>query len=135
MRALLRRLPEAGDVTLIVSSHLLSEVEQIATHVGLLHRGRLLVEAPLGELLGGAGSVEIVTGDRDGAARSLSSAGFTVASSEESEMLFVGGGEQRNADPAEIAGLLVAEGHKLSHLALHRPSLERIYHRHVRLAA
>ncbi|UYY77302.1 ATP-binding cassette domain-containing protein [Sphingomonas sp. R1] len=128
MRVLLRRLPEAGDVTLIVSSHLLSEVEQVATHVGLLHQGRLLLESPLDALLGGVAPIEVDTDDRGRAAMILIDAGFAVITG--SERLFV-----EAADPAEIAALLVREGQRLSHLARHRPTLEGIYHRHIALAA
>jgi ABC-2 type transport system ATP-binding protein len=41
MRALIRRLPEDTGATVFVSSHLLSEVEQTATHCAVIHRGRL----------------------------------------------------------------------------------------------
>ncbi|RYY25101.1 MAG: ATP-binding cassette domain-containing protein [Sphingomonadales bacterium] len=129
MRHLLRRLPEVGDVTLIVSSHLLSEVEQVATHVGLLHRGRLLIESPLDALLGGVAAVEVDTGDRARAAMILGGAGFAVRRNEDGNLLIDA------ADPAEIAALLVREGQKLSHLTRHRPSLEGIYHRHIAQAA
>jgi ABC-type multidrug transport system ATPase subunit len=135
MRTLLRRLPEAGDVTLIVSSHLLSEVEQIASHVGLLHQGRLLLESPLDRLLGGTSAVEVATGNRAAAARCLTQAGFAVAPAEEGTALLVEGGNGGGADPAEIAALLVSEGHSLTHLARHRPSLERIYHQQIAKAA
>ena len=133
MRELLRRLPEADDVTLIVSSHLLSEVEQIATHVGLLHQGRLLLESPLDRLLEGASAVEVVTADHNQAALLLARAGFAVEPGE--SCLLVRSGRGGDAEPAEIAELLVREGHKVSRLARHRPSLERIYHRHVALVA
>lgn len=128
MRVLLRRLPETGDVTLIVSSHLLSEVEQVATHVGLLHQGRLLLESPLEALLGGVPSVEVDTDDRVRAAMILTDAGFAVT--EASDKLLVAA-----PDPAEIAALLMREGQRLSHLTRHRPSLEGVYHRHIALAA
>ena len=130
MRALLRRLPESGDVTLIVSSHLLSEIELVATHVGLLHRGRLLVEAPLAVLVGHAARVEVATADRARAAVILHAAGFAVEADPDTGMLLV-----EAAEPAEVAALLLREGQKLSHLARHRPSLERIYHRQIALAA
>jgi len=37
MRALIRRTPEELGVTVFLSSHLLSEVEQIASHIGIIH--------------------------------------------------------------------------------------------------
>ncbi len=129
MRALLRRLPEAGDVTLIVSSHLLSEVEQVASHVGLLHAGRLLLQAPLAEILGRADAVEVRTGQTADSARLLAEAGFQVSEAADDLLLVEG------ADPAWIASLLVSGGQHLTHLARRRPSLEQVYHHQIRLAA
>ena len=131
MRALLRRLPQTGDVTLIVSSHLLSEVELVATHVGLLHRGRLLLEAPLGELVGGSDAVEVGTPDPIAAARLLAGAGFTVDTSRPAHAPML----VRSSAPAAVAALLVGQGLALSHLAARRVSLETLYHERVALAA
>ena len=50
MRELLRRLPDESGITIFLSSHLLGEVEQIATHVGVIGRGRLLFEGTLDAL-------------------------------------------------------------------------------------
>lgn len=50
MRALIRDLPARTGATIFMSSHLLSEVEQIATHVGLLQYGRVLFDGSLDEL-------------------------------------------------------------------------------------
>ena len=133
MRALIRRLPSAGDVTLIVSSHLLSEVERVATHVGLLHAGRLLLEAPLGELLGHAGAVEVRTAQGADSARLLARAGLRVSRGANETLLVEEPGAA--ADPARIASLLVGGGQSLTHLALRRPSLEQVYHQQILLAA
>ena len=45
-------LPQAGDLTMLVASQELAEIEHITTHVGLLHEGRMLVEESIGELSG-----------------------------------------------------------------------------------
>ncbi|MGN6521304.1 MAG: ATP-binding cassette domain-containing protein [Dokdonella sp.] len=50
MRALLQRLNRERGMTLLVSSHLLAEVERLVTHVGILHRGRLLFQGPIDAL-------------------------------------------------------------------------------------
>ena len=50
MRRFLRTLPERTGTTVLVSSHQLSEVEQTATHAGVIHDGRLVVEGPLATL-------------------------------------------------------------------------------------
>jgi ABC-2 type transport system ATP-binding protein len=46
-RALLQTLPEQSGVTVFLSSHLLSEVELIATHIGILNQGELLFQGTL----------------------------------------------------------------------------------------
>lgn len=50
MRALLRRLNEDHGVTIIVSSHLLSEVEKLVTHLGIIHQGKLRFQGTWSEL-------------------------------------------------------------------------------------
>jgi ABC-type multidrug transport system ATPase subunit len=130
MRGLIRQLPETGDVTLIVSSHLLSEVELVATHVGLIHRGRLLLESPLAELTR-ADLVDVATEQPGMAEQTLRLAGLEV----EAGPLPDGPISVRGAEPAEIARLLGAAGHTLTHLARRSNALEQIYHDHVARAA
>lgn len=50
MRRFLRTLPERTGATVLISSHQLGEVEQTATHAGVIHDGRLVVEGPLAAL-------------------------------------------------------------------------------------
>jgi ABC-2 type transport system ATP-binding protein len=50
MRELLRRLVVESGITVFRSSHLLSEVEQIAIYLGIIHQGRLLFQGTLNEL-------------------------------------------------------------------------------------
>lgn len=79
VRGLLKRLKEAGK-TMIVSSHLLAEVEKSATRVGILHEGRLRFEGTPNELSAhvrvGSG-VLIRTSAPEDAARLLASSGWT----------------------------------------------------------
>jgi ABC-type multidrug transport system ATPase subunit len=53
MRALIRRLG-SGERTVLLSSHLLGEVEQICDRVGVISRGRLIAESTVEELRGGS---------------------------------------------------------------------------------
>ena len=50
MRSLIREMPRRCGATVLVSSHLLSEMEQMAGHVGIIDHGRLLFQGPLSEL-------------------------------------------------------------------------------------
>src|SRR5690606_26401261 len=56
MRDFIRTLPERTGATVFVSSHILSEVEQMATHVGLVSKGRLVLQDTLANVLGGEGA-------------------------------------------------------------------------------
>ena len=49
-RELIKRLNKEEGVTIIVSSHILAEVEKMATHVGIIHKGQLLFQGSLSEL-------------------------------------------------------------------------------------
>jgi ABC-2 type transport system ATP-binding protein len=53
IRHLIRQLGEEGS-TVFLSSHLLSEIEQVCSHVGVMHRGKLLMQGMLEELRAGA---------------------------------------------------------------------------------
>ncbi len=50
MRELLRELQQEHGKTILLSSHLISEMEKIATHVGVLQQGRLVFQGELGTL-------------------------------------------------------------------------------------
>lgn len=50
LRALIRSLCQDEGLSVFLSSHLLSEVDQLATHVGVLQQGRLRFQGPLSEL-------------------------------------------------------------------------------------
>jgi ABC-2 type transport system ATP-binding protein len=63
MRRLLARLGEEG-ITVLVSSHLLAEVEQMCTHVAVVNAGRVVAIGPVPELLGTDRSVLVRTDDR-----------------------------------------------------------------------
>jgi ABC-type multidrug transport system ATPase subunit len=62
VRHLISDLARDG-ATVLVSSHLLAEVEQICSHVGVMYEGRLVAQGPLGELQGS--TVQIVRVDTD----------------------------------------------------------------------
>lgn len=51
MRELLKKLNRENGMTMLISSHLLPEIEKLATHVGILHKGRLLFQGSLPELI------------------------------------------------------------------------------------
>lgn len=72
VRGLILRLANDLGKTVFLSSHLLHEVEQVCTRVGIVNRGRLVATGEVSSLLGSAaGLVELRVGDGDRAARAL----------------------------------------------------------------
>jgi ABC-2 type transport system ATP-binding protein len=69
----------AGDgVTVLVSSHLLSEVDQMCTHIGVMNRGKLVAQGPADQLwTGAAQTVRVQTDSTVDAARVLTELGLT----------------------------------------------------------
>lgn len=61
IRTLIRSLPEKFDCTVLVSSHLLSEIELMADKIGILNHGHLLFEGTMEELKSHAGSMGFPT--------------------------------------------------------------------------
>jgi lantibiotic transport system ATP-binding protein len=50
MRQLLARLNSEDAITVVISSHLLAEIEKVATHLGIIHRGRMVFQGTMDEL-------------------------------------------------------------------------------------
>lgn len=50
IRELLKKLNKEHGTTVLVSSHILNEVERMATHVGIIHKGKILFQGTLPEL-------------------------------------------------------------------------------------
>ncbi|MGC4036657.1 MAG: ABC transporter ATP-binding protein [Chitinophagaceae bacterium] len=65
-RELIKKLNKEHNTTVLVSSHILNEVERMATHVGIIHKGKMLFQGTLSELQqmkSGKASLEIETSD------------------------------------------------------------------------
>lgn len=50
IRELLKKLNKQHQLTIVISSHLLSEIEKLVTHTGIIHRGRMVFQGPLEKL-------------------------------------------------------------------------------------
>lgn len=79
VRSTMRTLADEGR-TVLVSSHILAEVEQVADTVSVVDRGRLVAQGTVADLLGAAGAPEVRVGvtEHDRAAALLASQGWTV---------------------------------------------------------
>jgi ABC-2 type transport system ATP-binding protein len=70
MRDVLRRYAAAGR-TVVVSSHLLAEVEQTCSHVVVMHKGRLVASGEVSDIAAGGGEASFRVDDPDQAAEVL----------------------------------------------------------------
>jgi lantibiotic transport system ATP-binding protein len=125
MRDLIRRLPDEFGVTVFLSSHLLSEVEQIAAHIGIIHEGKLLFQGPLTELQTKQ-QTQLIVGVKqiEVAVDCLTKAGWNVHRSVDG-MLSVAA--KTSDDAIRINHLLVEHRLDVFHIALAQPSLEDIF--------
>jgi ABC-2 type transport system ATP-binding protein len=122
IRGMLRSLAGEGRAVL-VSSHLMSELEDTADHLLVIGRGRLLADTPVRDLLAAAsaGRVALRTARRTEAMTVLANAGGTVAATDR-EALTVSG------LPAErVIALLTERGLPFTEVAAHRATLEEAY--------
>jgi len=125
LRQLIRRLPEEHGMTVFVSSHLLGEVEQVATHVGIIGRGRLLFQGTPDELYDRTGNQVVLELEcPEQGSDVLTHAGWAVERRGDN-CLIVGGDTPYAA--AAVNALLVRSGLDVYQLRLERPSLEDLF--------
>jgi len=129
MRDLIRHFPADHDITVFLSSHLLAEVEQLASQVGIIGRGRLLFEGTLGDLHSRQRPHLVVEVDRPSIACAvLRKAGWSVEQVEErSDVWSLRVDLSERADVARAASELVGAGLQLYQLRTVRPSLEDLF--------
>ena len=123
VRELIRRLGRDGHTTVLLSSHLLAEIQQVCDHVSILAKGRRVASGPVREVLASRGSadVRVRVPDRPAAASVLTASGFTVTPFD--DVLIVHG----VPSPGEVTRLLAAHGHFLEELTPVTPDLESAF--------
>jgi ABC-type multidrug transport system ATPase subunit len=115
-RQLLIDLNAAG-TTIFLSSHLLGEVELLCTRVGVLDRGRLVLQEDLADIQAPTGRIIV---DSPDAARAAALLNGRVEAREGSRLVV------RHDDPAALNARLVAEGIRVTEMAPRRRSLEEV---------
>ena len=124
MRDLLRRMPLEHGVTVFLSSHLLSEVEQIAEFVGIIHEGRIVFQGALTELQERQSSwLRISVRRTEPAVEFLRTSGINASSNATGSIRV--DGESRDA--YRVNRLLMKNGHDVFHISLQEESLEDIF--------
>jgi ABC-2 type transport system ATP-binding protein len=119
MRDLLRGHAARGG-TVLLSSHLLGEVEHTVDRLLVIGGGRIVADGSVAELLGSDGTV-VRAADPVGLARSLQAAGLPVSYGDDGELVVVG------TDPSRVGAVAAAGGHALIDLRPQQHGLEDLF--------
>ncbi|WP_370338995.1 ABC transporter ATP-binding protein [Parvularcula marina] len=125
VRELIKSLPERTGTTVLLSSHLLSEVEQMADTCALINKGKLLFQGPLEELKASAGAFLIAEVDDPARAAEV----FTNSGLEPN---IRGSFVEARCDwdkkgRAALLAALVCAGIEVSYFELKQPQLENVF--------
>jgi ABC-2 type transport system ATP-binding protein len=120
IRDTIRDLGEAG-VTVLLSSHILAEVQQVCTSATIIGNGRLLASGDVDDLLGAGNVHRVVVEDQGAATSALTAKGFKV--DRDGRYLRV----ETDVDPATITRTLGTAGVWLSEITPVRPDLETVF--------
>ncbi|HWG98873.1 MAG TPA: ABC transporter ATP-binding protein [Pilimelia sp.] len=123
MRDLLKALAGQGR-TVLVSSHLLSEMQVLADDVVIIANGRLVRQAPMAEILdtlGQARRVRVRTPHADALVKALPTPEASVATEPDGALTVAG------LEAAEVGRVALAAGVELHELTPERPDLERVF--------
>jgi ABC-2 type transport system ATP-binding protein len=123
VRALVSALAADG-VTVLLSTHLLSEVEQVCTHVGVMHVGKLVAQGTLDELRRGRPPrAEVETSDPAHAIRVLASLGLADVDADGRTVSALVG----DIAPESVLAALVRGGVPVRQFTVDTPGLEDVF--------
>ncbi|MGY2002978.1 ABC transporter ATP-binding protein [Blastococcus sp. SYSU DS1024] len=124
VRELIRRLGADWRTTVLVSSHLLAEIQQVCDSVTILAKGRRVASGPVSEVLSraGTGDVRVALPDPAGAAALLAAAGYSVSPAPDGQVLVHG-----SPETGPITRLLAEHGHYVEELVRVTPDLESAF--------
>ena len=126
VRVLIRRLRDELGLTVLLSSHLLNEVEQLCNRVAIIDRGRLLYEGGVEELTNKDQTVRLKVDRIDEAFQLLASDPTLSVSRNGDDFLYIQAAEER---VPQVNALLVGRGFRVSELAPRRETLEQVFMR------
>jgi ABC-2 type transport system ATP-binding protein len=123
VRGLIREIATGG-ITVLVSSHLLAEVEQICSHVGVMRTGRLVFQGTLDELRArGAARIEVRTTEVERAAEIIGKLGLADVRTAEGEV----SAQLADQAPERICRELVYADVPVAGLSTLKPNLEELF--------
>jgi ABC-2 type transport system ATP-binding protein len=121
LRDLLRGFAAEGR-TVLVSSHVLAEMQQLADDVVIIARGRIVAQAGVGEVVARAGgAVRVRSPQRDRLSAALRRGGFEATPLDENGL------SVRNASPAQVGDIAASEGVALHELVAQEATLEEVF--------
>src|SRR5260221_8416295 len=127
MRGLIRSFAEDG-ITVLVSSHLISEIEQVCDHVVMIRGGRLVHQGPMAELAGGRRPDIVVApehaGDLEQLARILELSGLSGAASRDDGTAVV---SASGVSAPDLNRLAARDGITLRQISERTHSLEDVF--------
>lgn len=124
IRELIQRLPEEYGMTVIISSHLLSEIEQVATRVGVIHKGKMIFQDTIESMMSLAKpQVRIRVEDTEQAKLTLRIKGMPAE--QQAEHLFLS--QCTDEEVADAIRFLVEAGHSIYRVEEKKRSLEEIF--------
>jgi ABC-2 type transport system ATP-binding protein len=126
MLELIRDIAHEKRINLILSSHLLPDVEYTCDRVVVLDKARVATQGPIEELKGPTGRVyELrVKANREAFAQALHEAGFECHATEEDVMrVFV----PATTGPQQLFGIAASHGAQVRHLRPSVPTLEDVF--------
>lgn len=124
VRELIRRLGRDGRTTVLLSSHLLAEIEQVCDSVSILARGRRVASGPVAEVLAprSSGDLRVRVPDPAAAAAVLAGAGFRASPADATTLLV-----HAVRAPGEVTRVLAQHGHYLEELTPVAADLESAF--------
>ncbi|MEN1989724.1 ABC transporter ATP-binding protein [Paenibacillus hubeiensis] len=124
IRELIKSLPGQYGITVLLSSHLLSEIEQIATSVGIISDGRLMYQGTMQELqASNRATIHFQTADPARAEKILLTQGY-MPKTKEKQLVF---DYLRDEEVSRLNRILVEQEIAVTRIEEHKKSLEDIF--------
>jgi len=126
IRDLLHDMSHEHGVSIVLSSHILTEVARLATRIGVIHQGRLVRELDASDLAGHTSRwLSVSARDQAAAGQALSAAGFSPVRTDGGHLALAD--DRAIEEPDVVATLLVAAGCPPTRLVVEQDDLETFF--------
>jgi ABC-2 type transport system ATP-binding protein len=131
VRDLIGRLRDEGRLTIVLSSHLLHEVEQVCNRVAIIDSGRVLYEGSVQELVAAGQRIRLKTDRVTDAFNLLANDQQLAVNRNGDQCLYL---QVADEEIPDINALLVRNGFRVTEISAQRESLEEVFLRLTREA-